>query len=133
MTDLIEIVENFFTAWSQSFEALIDSLETTFAVDAVWENPGMTPRTTKQESIDHMRSFQTRFGIARINVVIDRIAAAGYTVFTERVDDIIRNDGSTWLSDPVAGVMDFNDEGKIVRWREYFDPRAGIELLSLGR
>lgn len=47
-----------------------------------------------------------------------REAAAGKTVFVERLDNHLAEHG--WFSLPVTGVIEVED-GKIKYWREYFD------------
>lgn len=48
------------------------------------------------------------------------IAAAGDTVFTERVDRF-RFAGADWTQVCAAGVFHIGKDGRIVAWRDYFD------------
>jgi limonene-1,2-epoxide hydrolase len=43
----------------------------------------------------------------------------GNTVFTERVDQSLRN--GKWSAIPLVAVFDLNDDGEIIAWREYLD------------
>jgi limonene-1,2-epoxide hydrolase len=43
----------------------------------------------------------------------------GNTVFTERVDQSLRN--GKWSAIPLVAVFDLNNDGKIIAWREYLD------------
>ena len=51
-------------------------------------------------------------------------------MFTERVDWMVRPDGSRAGPFPVVGVTEFRD-GRISAWREYFDSR-NLELIANG-
>lgn len=58
-------------------------------------------------------------GFDELDWVTHRQAATGNLVLNERTDRF-RN-GERWMEVPVAGVFEFNDEGKICLWRDYFD------------
>ncbi len=47
------------------------------------------------------------------------VAASGNTVFTERVDESLRN--GQWVAIPLVAVFELNDRGQILRWRGYLD------------
>lgn len=51
---------------------------------------------------------------------ITAIAAANGTVFTERVDRF-RFAGQDWSQVRAAGVFEIDGDGRITRWRDYFD------------
>lgn len=48
------------------------------------------------------------------------IAAAGRTVFTERLDRF-RFAGKGWTAVRAAGVFEISADGRIAAWRDYFD------------
>jgi limonene-1,2-epoxide hydrolase len=50
------------------------------------------------------------------------IMAAGNTVFHERLDHMLRADGSVIISIAIAGVTEFDAAGRIRHWRDYCDP-----------
>jgi len=56
------------------------------------------------------------------------IATAGNTVFTERIDTV-RMSGRD-VNIHMAGVFEFDDAGKLVSWRDYFDTEEIKEQLA---
>jgi limonene-1,2-epoxide hydrolase len=71
-----------------------------------------------------------QMGFSSLAVEYRNVAAVGEVVFTERVDWMVRPDGSRAGPFPVVGVTEFRD-GKISAWREYFDSR-NLELIANG-
>jgi len=57
--------------------------------------------------------------VPNTTVDIKALAASGSTVFTERVDNCEIN-GKT-IGFEVVGVFDVDSEGRITRWRDYYD------------
>lgn len=51
--------------------------------------------------------------------IIHNETASGNLVMNERSDRFRL--GDKWMSLPVAGVFELNDDGKITLWRDYFD------------
>lgn len=75
-----------------------------------------------------MMGTMQQMGFNSLDVEFRNVAVAGDVVFTERVDWLVRSDGSRVGPWPVVGVTEFRD-GKISAWREYFDSR-NLEMLS---
>jgi limonene-1,2-epoxide hydrolase len=59
-------------------------------------------------------------GFRSVDVDFRNVVSAGDVVCTERVDWLVRPDGSRVGPLPIVGVTEFRD-GKITAWREYFD------------
>ncbi|MFZ9231533.1 MAG: limonene-1,2-epoxide hydrolase family protein [Ilumatobacteraceae bacterium] len=57
-------------------------------------------------------------GVIRNEFIVRTTAVAGDTVFVERLDRHQLPNG--WVELPVTGVFTVRD-GKIIRWRDYFD------------
>jgi limonene-1,2-epoxide hydrolase len=63
-----------------------------------------------------------------------QLAVVGDVVFTERVDRFVIND--TPMAVPVAGVFEFESDGRISAWRDYYNwadlerqlREAGVDL-----
>jgi limonene-1,2-epoxide hydrolase len=53
------------------------------------------------------------------------------TVFHERIDHLLRADGSVIISIGIAGVTEYDDQGLITHWRDYCDPTA-LHVLMTG-
>ncbi len=58
------------------------------------------------------------------------IAQAGRTVFTERRDRFVFAGGQE-VEVPAAGVFEINEDGKILRWQDYFDTACLAHLDGL--
>jgi limonene-1,2-epoxide hydrolase len=109
-------------AWANGHDAAAEQVIAHFAPGCTWIQPGMPTTTGPDEAIALIKGFAA-MDCAAIKVDVHNVASVGTTVFTERVDHVIMNDGSTSMSIPVVGVTEFED-GKIIAWREYFDSAA---------
>jgi limonene-1,2-epoxide hydrolase len=73
--------------------------------------------------------FQTVMAMApSITVDIKTLAASGGTVFTERVDSSEIN--GEVIGFEVVGVFDLDSEGRITRWRDYYDWPTFMEQIK---
>ncbi len=91
-----------------------------FASDAAynvnsWEPPLVGHDAIRREFLREL-PFMTPF---RCDLVA--IGSAGEVVFTERLDSMIINGTSVTLH--IAGIFEVTGDGKIVAWRDYYDPR----------
>ncbi|KAI9003934.1 hypothetical protein DFJ74DRAFT_713448 [Hyaloraphidium curvatum] len=96
----------------------LDKICSFLADDATILNHPTPPAQSKAQWREGMAGF---IGACKeIVFVIDHIATgADGSVFSERVDKFSMN--GKWLELPVVGVMEFNSEGKISAWREFWD------------
>jgi limonene-1,2-epoxide hydrolase len=122
--------EKFFGAWSGSFDSLLASFDELLADDACWEQSALPTTNSKAEALGLMQGFRAQLGVETIDVDMLNIAAAGDVVLTERVDHLRRGDGELIASFGVMGILEFDDTGHVRAWREFFDPRAALELLA---
>jgi limonene-1,2-epoxide hydrolase len=119
-----ESVLNFFDEWNTDFETMCASFSKYFAPDAVWWNTPRFPQVTGvDEAVEKILrpSKESPLAMERIRVETLNIAQVGDRVYNERIDHIIRADGSTVLSIPIAGVIEFNGDGLVAHWRDYCD------------
>jgi limonene-1,2-epoxide hydrolase len=80
--------------------------------------------------IDAIRTeFQTVLEMApTLTVEIKNLAICGGTVFTERVDSSEIN--GTTVGFECVGVFDVGSEGRITRWRDYYDWPTFVEQMK---
>ena len=104
--------------WADGIAPMQDSIRRYFADDCVWEQPGL-PTTRSVDEAVQLAASLGGVGLASMEVEYRNVAAAGDVLFTERIDWLIRPDG-TRAGVPIVGVTEFRD-GKIAAWREYFD------------
>lgn len=116
-------------AWSEGIPASQRAMKTHFTDDCRWEQAGL-PTTTGPEEAGQLIGTMEQMGFSGVAVEFRNVAAAGDVVFTERVDWMVRPDGSRVGPLPVVGVTEFRD-GKISAWREYFDSR-NLDVLANG-
>ncbi len=87
-----------------------------FTEDAVYHNMPLPPVKGKAAIRTVLDMFLKP--AQHVEFVMLNLAAAGNTVFTERLDKFIL--GARTVELPVAGVFEVKD-GKIAAWRDYFD------------
>jgi limonene-1,2-epoxide hydrolase len=113
-------VIDFFAEWGKSLDAACDSFTTILADDCIWDQRPIPRIKGPRAAVRFLKVTHATLGMQTIDVQILRIAAAGDVVHVERVDRLLRADGSLIAAAPVAGVLEFNGD-QVVRWREYFD------------
>lgn len=122
-----DVIRAVLTSWGEGLEAAAAATREHFADDCVWEQTALPTTTGPEEAAQFLLSMSD-MGFSAIEVEYRNVAASGDVVCTERVDHILRADGSRAGSFPVVGVTEFRD-GKISSWREYFDS-ANLGQLS---
>lgn len=114
MSDADAVVREFCEAWGRGDA---DEIASYFAEDAVYHNVPMDPLEGKAAIKEFLDGFFGGFGA--VVFVTHLQVASGNVVMNERTDTIQLPDGPLDL--PVCGVFELNDDGKIVRWSDYFD------------
>ena len=119
-------VRSFFEAW---VERDPDKLTSFFAADGTWSEANRDAAKGPDE-IRPVFELQTSFG-SDFSFEFKRLEVVGDSVFTERVDRFVIND--TPMAVPVAGIFDFDGEGRIKSWRDYYDwSLLEAQLLAAG-
>jgi limonene-1,2-epoxide hydrolase len=109
-----DFIATFVEAWPAAETAALGSY---FSQDAVYHNGPLEPVRGRVAIETAFADFMEMGG--RVEVEIIHIVADGPIVMTERVDRVVKEDG-TIVSLPVMGVIEIRD-GLISRWRDYFD------------
>jgi limonene-1,2-epoxide hydrolase len=122
-----DVIRAVLTSWGEGIEAAQAATREHFAEDCRWEQTGL-PTTTGGEEAAQLLGTMPALGFSSIAVEYRNVLAAGDVVCTERVDWLVRPDGSRVGPLPVVGVTEFRN-GKISSWREYFDS-ANLALLG---
>jgi limonene-1,2-epoxide hydrolase len=119
-------VRAFFDAW---VERDPDRLTSFFAADGAWSEANRDAAKGPDE-IRPVFELQTGFG-SDFSFEFKRLEVVGDTVFTERVDRFVINDMA--MAVPVAGIFDFDGDGRITSWRDYYDwSLLEAQLLAAG-
>jgi limonene-1,2-epoxide hydrolase len=113
-----------FDQWDSDFATMCAAFRDAFAADCIWENAGMPVVKGFDEAYEKilLPSNAAPFYMDAIRVDTLNIMQTGNTVFHERVDHMLRLDGSIIISITIAGVTEFDDDGLIRHWRDYCDP-----------
>jgi limonene-1,2-epoxide hydrolase len=125
-------VRSFFDAWVARDPERLTSF---FAPDGTWSEANRDAAKGAAE-IRPVFELQTSFG-SDFSFEFKRLEVVGDTVFTERVDRFVIND--TPMAVPVAGIFEFDGDGLIASWRDYYDwalleaqlLAAGVDLSGL--
>jgi limonene-1,2-epoxide hydrolase len=124
MPDLTDTVRSFFAAWERGD---VDAVVAHFAPTGTWQEAHRPPARGPGE-IRPVLELQIGFGEDFAFEFLLLAQADDRTVVSERVD--------SWgyegrrMTAEVMGVMEFDDEGRIVRWRDYYDWSALAEQLT---
>lgn len=120
-SDPIAAVNAFLAFWADGMEAINTGIDTWFKADTIWENVGMATTTGPEQAKAFMAAFQAQVPLVAMKVDMLCIAASGNSVLTERIDRMIGADGSELAALRVMGVFEFDADGKLKAWRDYFD------------
>jgi limonene-1,2-epoxide hydrolase len=111
----------FFERWGVSFDEMCAAFTDTFGPDCVWDQRPMARTTGPDQALRFLRLCRSTLRLATIDVETLSLAVNGDTVHTQRVDHLRRADGGIIASAPVAGVLTYGADGRLVEWKEYFD------------
>lgn len=111
--------------YATGFDGCCAAMREDFTDRTVWENVGLSLTTGADEAIALMRQFREQLGMDRLEIDVLAAVSLGNSVLTERVDHLLRADGSIIASIRLMGTLEV-DDGKIVAWRDYFDT-AGFQ------
>jgi len=107
------------SAFCQAWENLdIDAVLSYMSDDAVYHNVPLEPLVGQAQIRDFLSAFLGAASACTFEILTT--VADEQRVVTERLDSFSLGDNT--LSElPVLGIFEFNAEGKISHWREYFD------------
>jgi limonene-1,2-epoxide hydrolase len=124
MSDSAElVVRKFMATWPRSD---VDELVGFFSDDAVYTDG---PRGTYQ-GIDAIRAELQAMAqmVPSTTADVKNLIASGETVMVERVD-VFEMMGKTFDVE-ISGVFTVNSDGRITRWRDYYDMRSLEERVA---
>lgn len=108
-------VKDFCQAWENLD---IDAVLGLMSDDAVYHNMPMAPLVGQEQIRSFLAAFLGAASSCRFEILT--IVADEQRVVTERLDSFTLG-GNTLSEQPVLGIFEFDEEGKINNWREYFD------------
>ncbi|MEP7349894.1 MAG: limonene-1,2-epoxide hydrolase family protein [Sphingorhabdus sp.] len=120
----IDIVRNFIDLWNAND---LDAILAAMAPDCFYHNIPWEPVVGHAAIRERLSAFLGK--VEAIDWQLPYIAeAADGTVLTERIDRFLI--GGQWKEVAVMGTFELRD-GKIVRWRDYFDSVQAQAALAL--
>jgi len=125
-----ENLREFIGQWGAGFDGVINAYRKYLADDVVWDQPPIATTRTLEEAIALLHDFRDKAGLAMFPADLLNLAVSGNVGFAERIDHLTREDGSVIASFPVTGVFEFNSDGKIAVWREYFDSAPVLKAMA---
>ena len=93
--------------------------------EVVYHNLPVEPIIGLQQITEFVEDFFQAAESARFEVLT--IVADAERVVTERLDTFAFKDGSIMKELPVLGIFEFDDNGKISAWREYWDVQDWVK------
>jgi limonene-1,2-epoxide hydrolase len=129
--DIERTLREFIGEWGKSLDAIIAAFNKYLVADAVWEQRPLPTAYSVEQAISLLKTFQNSVGMETFGAEILNLAVQGNVAFAERIDHVRRADGSLLVSVPVTGVFEFNRNGKITAWREYFDATGSLRAMGL--
>jgi limonene-1,2-epoxide hydrolase len=123
MSDAIDLIRRFCDEFAKG--SSVDEIVAYFTDDAVYHNIPVEP-AVGPEAIKAVFSMFTT-GVERMEFKIRNIVGDGDVVLTERVDVFVLPNVTIEL--PVMGTFEVRD-GKIAKWRDYFDLNQYMSQLT---
>src|SRR3546814_10981537 len=100
-----------------------DSMERRFTPETVWENVGASKTVGSEQALAFTDAFNAQMSVARADVIVHHIAAAGNAVLTERTDLFYNAAGETVFAIKLMGVL-VMEGPKIIEWRDHVDTKG---------
>jgi limonene-1,2-epoxide hydrolase len=129
--DIERTLREFIGEWGKSLDAIIAAFNKYLVADAVWEQRPLPTAYSVEQAVSFLQAFQKSVGMETFGAEILNLAVHGNVAFAERIDHLRRADGSLLASVPVTGVFEFNRNGKITAWREYFDAAGAFRAMGI--
>lgn len=110
----------FFAAMGPTLESFKDNFRRRMAEHVVWESVGLPPHHGRQACLDYLDHLHATTGMEYCTIDILHLATSGDVVLSERIDTMLRADGSAIRAFRIMGVLEIRNS-QIVRYTDYFD------------
>lgn len=115
-------VRQFCSAWDNLD---LEGILALMSENAIYHNMPLDPLIGQQQIKDFIGGFFTLTKACRFEML--NVTANDQRVVTERLDSFDLLDGSSMKELPVLGIFEFDADGKICAWREYWDLQHWID------
>ena len=123
------LVRSFVASWGGGFDAITQALRTYLTEDCVWKNSGLPDVVGPEQAIALERAAFDEAGVDAIKSDIVSMVVEYPHVAVERLDHLLRTDGSLIAKMPVMGMFRL-EGGKIAAWSDYTDPTPLVKLMA---
>ncbi len=117
------VVRKFYSAWS---DPKADELGSFFHDTAIWVDGPQGVRDGAAAIKTELTSQLTAVGGVRVEVTT--LLSSGTTVMVEQTSSA--SIGGTPISTVVMAVFEFDDDGRILQWREAYDLKSMLDQMS---
>lgn len=121
-------IRAFVESWGGGFDAIVQALQQNLTEDCVWKNSGLPDVVGPEQAIALERAAFDEAGVDAIKSEIVSMAVDYPYVAVERLDHLLRVDGSLIATMPVMGMFRLAG-GKIAAWSDYTDPTPLAKLM----
>jgi limonene-1,2-epoxide hydrolase len=129
MATKIDVVKAFVAGLSKGSDEMMDTIRRYFTPDTVYENVGMMTTRGIEEAIDVMKQMEDNMGVELLDIKVLAIAMDGNTVLTERLDRMLKLNGSEVGCFRVMGAFEVEND-RILAWRDYFDTAGTLAMMQ---
>lgn len=119
MADAREIALRFIDSWRGGIADLRGSFDCFFTERTVWENVGLNRLVGIAAAQCFVDDYHHSHGLDAIHAEITNIMIDGSQVMTERVDHLLRADGSEIHNSRIMGLFEVRAD-RIIAQRDYF-------------
>ncbi|MCK9505629.1 MAG: nuclear transport factor 2 family protein [Porticoccaceae bacterium] len=88
--------------------------------DCLWENTGFPPAKGREQINLLLKSLYDN-DYYSLDQTVRHMMSDGNVVMAERYEKMLRKDGSVIAEFMIVGVFEFDDNGQICAWRDYYD------------
>ena len=117
------VVRNFFSAWAHPDANELGSF---FHDAAIWVDGPQGVRRGARAIESEIASQLTAVGGVRVEVTT--LLSSGTTVMVEQISNV--SIGGTPISTVVMAVFEFDDNGRILQWREAYDLKSMLDQIK---
>ncbi|MQA10316.1 MAG: hypothetical protein GEU98_17530 [Pseudonocardiaceae bacterium] len=120
----------FFDDMGTTYTQMREAFEKYLHDECTWSNQGLPEVTGKDTVLGFLRQFADQIGLQAVGGKVLNIASRGDLVLTERHEVWTGTGGQVLVESlPVMGTFEIKD-GKILTWRDYFDPAKFAHLMG---
>jgi limonene-1,2-epoxide hydrolase len=118
-------MRRFYKRWGVDYAEMSQSFHDAFAADCEWKIFGFPTTYGAQEGVRKVLDpSRESLGLETIQVELLHLSRDRDIVWCERVDHLLKADGSLIAKIPILGIMELDSDGRIAKWREYIDTSA---------